>query len=732
MSQPESSQRLSIDVDVLEDELPDVPITGIRQIQTLYGALAEAEKAAQDTDTPTYGVERIYFTPSELEPYINESASDDGILVAVKVDLTGETATYKGLEYQNFSRDIVPRLGYSRYPPGRGIDHSITHGGSTSSGSDQSTVLTYCMERLNRWTNGTGKEPAIGAVAESDTGHPDGWIIRKLAEVGEQDDVEAAIDSELQRLHEGTPKVAATVKLRLDPSDLDEPGDIDLTDWYYPGEVPVLNHAMRERRKEKLAESNVDDPSKGTSACQVTNEEADVFGTAGGPMDLYTVQHAEHFPSFQRKEAWRVHPISARAALLIQSGTAFVDACKTTRNGIGIFTLPYFTSITQERAELLFVALSQLRDQSADKHPMKFVADAIREHGSDKDIDALRFYVMSIENNQGDIRVFNTSPGTTMHTPTRVAEAHQAVLESPLFTDGGLPTSDSGTPLNPQRGVDALVDDIVSGWYATTTFCEDEESSDNDIIEHVTFSVLSDTPINETILFDRYVERLVEERNTDYGKSDNSGGRGFPHRTVATQFAQYVTLDRVELLDSSRAAVSNVANDEEDDWNPTYTPMSIHETIDNQLNDFLNARDELRANDELRGAFLFGAYLGVVAQHQSLPTEYGGRGMNYTILDDIVINQLAPVDVESLVTDLVEKDGVYARESDVGTSLARPIKDELMKALTLKQPREWDLPRSQFQFFVTAGEAYGEQVISTAFEANGDDQTETDAQAEAN
>ncbi|WP_310904703.1 TM1802 family CRISPR-associated protein [Natrinema sp. 1APR25-10V2] len=720
-------------MDVFEEELPDVPITGLRQIQTLYGALAEAEKAAQDSETPTYGVERIYFTPSELDRFVNESESDDGVLVAVKVDLTGETPTYEGVEYQNLSRDIVPRLGHSYYWPGAAIDHSLTHRGS-SSGSEINTVVDYCMDRLVRWTNETNKEPAVGSVADAETGHPDGWVIRGLREVGQQDDIRETIESELERFHNGSPLVTSTVKLRLDPADLDEHGNIDQTDWYYPGEIPVLNHAMKARRKEKLAESNVDNPSKGTAACQVTNEETDVFGTAGGPMDLYTVQHAEHFPSFQRKEAWRVHPISARAALLIQSGTAFVEACKTTRNGIGVFTLPYFTSITQERAELLFIALSQLRDQSADKHPMKFVADAIREHGSDEDIDALRFYVMSIENNQGDIRVFNTSPGTTMHTPTRVAEAHQAVLESPLFTDGGLPTSDSGTPLNPQRGVDALVDDIISGWYATTTFCEDEESSDNDIIEHVTFSVLSDTPINETILFDHYVERLVEERNTDYGQSDNSGGsgRGFPHRTVATQFAQYVTLDRAELLDSSRAAVSNVVDDEEDGWNPTYAPMSIHETIEDQLNDFLDARDELRANDELRGAFLFGAYLGVVAQHQSLPTEYGGRGMNYTILDDIVINQLAPVDVESLVTDLVEKDGVYARESDVGTSLARPIKDELMKALTLKQPREWDLPRSQFQFFVTAGEAYGEQVISTAFEANGDDQTETDAQAEAN
>ena len=159
----------NLDTDKLNALLPTESVHSLRQVQATYGALAEA--ASGGSTPPGQEKYSLYFTPSELEPFIASDNDEERFLVSVRVDFTGENPAYKRIDVAPLSREVAPQLGLSRYPWGRGIDHSITRCGSKTSGSSASTVVTYCNECLTRWTNGGGGEPAVGKVADE---HPDG------------------------------------------------------------------------------------------------------------------------------------------------------------------------------------------------------------------------------------------------------------------------------------------------------------------------------------------------------------------------------------------------------------------------------------------------------------------------------------------------------------------------------------------------------------------------------
>ncbi|HET7325459.1 MAG TPA: hypothetical protein VFJ06_14120, partial [Halococcus sp.] len=286
----------------LDALLPTGPVHSLRQVQAVYGALAEA---ASGGSTPAGQEEySLYFTPSELEPFVATDDDEERYLVSVQVDFTEDSPSLKGVDVIPLSPEDAPRLGLSRYPWGRGIDHSITRCGSKTSGSDSSTVITYCDECLTRWTNGNGGEPAIGTVADE---HPDGWLINGLAKLGEREDTQAQIEREVEAQIIGEPRIITTVELRLDPTDLEQPPVADEPGWFYPGEIPVFNEAMKARKTWKLVSKNIggDGVSEGEAACMVTGEEGHVVGTAEDPFALFTIQHTEKFNELEREQSWR-------------------------------------------------------------------------------------------------------------------------------------------------------------------------------------------------------------------------------------------------------------------------------------------------------------------------------------------------------------------------------------------------------------------------------------------
>lgn len=719
------------DTDKFDTLLPTETVHSLRQVQATYGALAEA---ASGGSTPTGQEEySLYFTPSELEPFIvSDDDDEERYLVSVKVDFTEDDPSCKGIEVVPLSREVAPRLGLSRYPWGRGIDHSITRCGSKTSGSSASTVVTYCTECLTRWTNGDGGEPAVGNVADE---HPDGWLIHALAELGATEKIQDRIEQEVNAKINGEPRVVATVKLKLDPATLEDPPVGNEPGWFYPGEVPVFNEAMRARKARKYITKNVNGTSEGDAACMITGEDDHVVGAAEDPFALFTLQHTEKFDELKRDQSWREHPVSDDAALLLDAGTGLLDACRETRNGLGIYTLPYFMTMSDERAKLLYRTLSELQDTDLEEeHKIAWLQRKVEEYadktGDESHVDALRFYTIAIRDDQGDIFVFNEEPDATIYPPREISKAHVGVLSSLSFSEIGFSQPDDWRHIRELTDPKAVVSNILGGTYAqdTVSFTEGTDGATaNEPSEWLSFAMLAGEQINREWLLDQYVTRLTQQR-----ERDDESRLSWKH--VLTQFAQLDALARAGLLahsdgrengrrktdmnnQSTTDGVSNpIAELPNAEELTTEGVPSLAEVREYRLREFLAERTELSGDaeehEQRRGAFLIGVLLGQLSTHQRQD-----RGMNRTFAnryqaEDITLGQL-----QKVMTELLSKDSIYEAEHDYSNNgSCFPETSGRLSDLAGTPPTKWSLSLPDVRFHFALGVTYGLQSRDQAFE----------------
>lgn len=712
----------ALDHDTLRTYLPEGPISSRRRVEALYGAIAEAKEVAERGGDP--GEFGLYLTPGELDEFVS-TGEEDRVLATVQVDLRDGDATLDGVDVRPLREDRVADLGFSRYPWGRGIDNSITRRGAKG-GSDASTAQRYCLECLERWTDGTGKEPAVGELADE---HPDGWVIERLRELGTREDTADRLSDLLDPVYPpNSPRVVATVALQLPETALEHRpnGEPDAEEYYYPGQLHVLNAGMRARKEEKLARKNLPDsadPSRGEAACMVTGEESRVFGTAEDPLAFFTVQHAEKFPRLSKSESWRTHPVSSEAALLLQSGKSLVERCSDTRNGLRVYTIPYFRQMDPTRAERLYSAVTGSEVTMANVYE-----NVTENYVSDIDPEELRFYVIGVRNDSGDINVLFEIPNADVHSPSEVASAHQVVLDpmqsSTFSLVAGFAPDEDWYGISPSAGTAQYIESITGGLYAFGTMPDPDADAPttDDPREWLTGSLLTGTPVNVDRLLAEFGARLEQE-----SRDDQAIGRH-----VLTQFAQFEALARAGLLDppadrtelATPPTTMTVHDTDQQTAAATDGGIESPESIDlaeidadgdpsqtdvrrYRLQRFLAERETLRGNDERRGAFLAGVLVGQLADHQSTPERNGGRGMNRTIRDRHPPEQMTGDRLARLYTDDLERlPRVYGRDRGFGP-LFPETRNELRDAFADAKPDEWTLPVHDLRFFYALGVEYG-------------------------
>ncbi|MDS0241386.1 MULTISPECIES: TM1802 family CRISPR-associated protein [unclassified Haloferax] len=690
------------------------PVTSLRRVQTLYGAIAEARSGGGSVVPEEF---QLYVTPGELDGFTTaEGGSDGPKLVTVYVDLTDEP-TLDGVEATTFRQDDVPKLGFSRYPWGRGIDHSITRRGAKG-GSPVSTATTYCVDCLRRWTNADDREPAVGRVVDE---HPDGWIIEGLQSIGQRDGLKDDLEGLLKQSFDGGARVTATVAIKLDTDGLEHAPSGDPDDgYYYPGQLHVLNAGMRARKEEKLARKNLeksDPPSRGEAACLVTGETETVFGTAEDPLAFFTVQHAEKFNGLKKPEAWRAHSISAEAALLIQSGSSMVEGCRTTRRGRSIYTIPYFTQMDGTRAQYLDFALGETAiETQADLVEVQKAIEA-RDEGAVAD---LRFYVVVVRNDSGDINVLTETPDLSIQPARELAEAHMQVLEGSTFDkSAGFNQPPEWVPISDGITTEPVLYSIVDGLYAYGTLSTpggDAPPAD-DPADWLTFTLLSGDgeaiPVER--LLDEYVERIVAEQRDD---DENR----LPESHLKTQFAQLEALARVDRL------TTNTTNDALTALTrmptaTTDTDVATDEFLDEdgnlvafwnfrkyRLDRFIEERPAFEEPDRL-GAFLAGVLVGQVGDYQAQTRE-----MNQTVLQQYPAEQMTGGRINQFVPKLVDKMNAYASDTSYGSSLFPELEERLTDLLGA----QWEIRTSDLRFHYAIGQLYGKRARNRAHDLRED------------
>jgi len=673
--------------DGLAEELPDRPISSLRDVQYLYGTLYTLATAGG-------GKYAAYLTPDAAGDLIDEPDS----LVVVRVDLSGEEPQLADGErgpvwVTRYSTDRVERVSHCKYPAARGIDHSVTH--QAGRNSDPGKLARYAKERLSKWAH----DDVIASVAAE---HDEGWILDALAELGDDEDVLDTVEAATLRNLSGSTTALLTVQVKLEPNG----------EYRWPGDVDVFNAAMRARKLSKLVSKGQATDAAGEATDLVTGERTRTVGTAEDPLNYFLGKQLEKFPGMNPDEAWRTHPISEDAAITLMNAETFVDACTYRTFGARVYCLPYlFGRPTAEEACWLYRLLHGVVEGESDDDRLTPIERAYQALAADTlDENRLRFYVGAIMPHQmSRYDVFGETMNALVQYPAELARTHNDVLQTATFRDdeewtGAFPTADGWSLLSDTDHLGA----VASGWYFAQTFPEGDDdtdaSADDPRIEALV-AVLSGDSIPVSSLLNAYADRIIDDSGDDE--------YGFPSLLIASQYAQLCALASAdhEFLHAQSAKQRPITTP------PTYETRSMSSESRTtaadggyapaeKLESFVENTPAL-ADDERRASFLLGALVGAVGNYQ----EYS-EGRSTTLVDQFPVKSITRTRIKKVTQDTIGKTLTYTRqEKKEGSSYPGTkfdyIVDELRDSVIQTDPETWDIETADLRFYYALGITYG-------------------------
>ena len=666
----------------LEKELPDRPISSLRDIQYLYGRLYTLSTAGG-------GEYAAYLTPDQASDLVDEEES----LIVVRVDLSNEEPRFADdpIRVTRYSEDLIPKVAHCKYNAARGFDHSITH--RSGRDSDREKLARYARERLTAWAT----DDVIQSVADD---HEKGWIIDALATLGESEDELARIDEALENSLGSSATSLITVQVKLDSDG----------EYLWPGDIDVFNAAMRARKLSKLVSKGEATESAGTAIDLLTGVRTRTVGTADDPLNYYLGKQMEKFPGFDPDEAWRTHPVSEDAAVTIMNAATFIDECTYSTFGATVYYLPYFLGVvTPEDAYELYTVLHQTT-KSEDLTPVEQAYDHFGKEGIEDHGQRLRFYVAAVMKHQmSRYDVFgDTLNGSLIH-PVEVAAAHQNVLRSWVFdvrerrpgvTGAPFPTHENWSLLNIADKFGA----VATGAYFYATLSrgdDDQDASADDSRIKALVSVLAGEPISVEMLLSEYAERLLDEE-----------GESFPSFVVASQFAQLCTLAEARLLTTKDGGSTDALVRA-----PNYEDELMHEhdtqiradggaaaaaiAREDKLEQFIEDTPAFE-NPERRGSFLLGVLVGQVGGYQQ-----GSEGRSTTVVDQYSIKSMTKTRVKRITEEVLDRDVVYSRENRMRSTMYAEVVNRIVETFAERDPEIWEIRTDDLRFYYALGVAYG-------------------------
>jgi CRISPR-associated protein Cas8b/Csh1 subtype I-B len=617
-----------------------------------------------------------------------------------------------------YTEDHVDKICHCYYfNKGSGIDHSITH----RSGQDKEPerLGKYTADRFTRW-------PTEDAVAEVAQQHDDGWIIDSLAQLGEKEDVLKTLRNSVENDLGGKRTCLITVKIKKREN----------SHYEWPGEIRVLNDAMRAQKLDKLVSKNEATNSVGEATDLITGEVCRTVGTAQDPLNYFLGMQMEKFPGLDPDEAWRSHPISEDAAVTLMNADEFIDASSCQTFNADVYYLPYFLGRPiPEETYKLYSALYQVT-QTEDISPIQEFYDRFGEHEDDFE-GRLRFYVGAVMKQQASrFDVYGETLNGRLHYPTEVGKRHEQVTGSWVFDKEHESNGDRKPPMpsyeewpltdpfdHPQR----IHDLVASGSYLYRTFPFTDEDTDATVDDEridVHVSILAGDPVPRSQLIGAYVERLLDW-----------DGEGVPELLVAAQFAQLCALENADLVTANDGTESTLIDGPNYDTMQPDTARTDGGTAalgrTEKLESFIDQTDGL-TDPERRGAFLIGALVGQVGTYQQA---YHDRST--TVIDQYPIKSMTKTRVKRITQEVIDKDVVYSRESakkgsNINSTMYREITDGIVETMAKKDPETWEISTDDLRFYYALGVTYGMNDRSTNEQDAENSDADTDDTSETN
>ena len=691
LPEPSTFEKRYSDDEKLASELPDRPITSLRDLQYVYGRLYTLATAGG-------GEYAAYLTPEKSIDLFDEPES----LLYLRVDLSGDEPRLdpdQPVGVESYGEGKVEAVAHSWFNAAAGFDHSATH--RTGKNKEPEKVAEYLHERLTAWA-------ADDVIQEAAADHEEGWIVDALAELGESEGLRERIETAVDEQLDGKTTALTTVAVKLEPDG----------EYLLPGEASsVFNEAMRARKRSKLVSKGEATDSIGEATDLVTGNRGPTVGTAEDPLNYFLGKQLEKFPGFDPDEAWRTHPVSEDVAVTLMNASTFVDACDYYTMGANVYYLPYFFGrLGPADARDLYGLLYDLV-HAGEMSPLESAYRSYQDTPRLQEVgERFRFYVAAVMEHQTKrFDVFGDSMDGTLFSPVELTRAHQRVLQSWLYDAEGdadhpspglraaFPTPDNWDIFVPEES--ALLSILATGWYFEQTFApaDDDDASADDYRIRALVAVLSGEPLDVETVLTEYVERLLEDE-----------GEEFPSFRVSAQYAQLCALTEAGLL-TGRDAYEPVAeppqlthdystHDMQQDTPARADGGNVAAARETKLEQFLKQTPALAEDQpERRGSFLLGVLVGQVTGYQQV-----SEGRSTTLIDQYPIKAVTESKLKRLVSDVLDKNIVYSRENNMAGTMYSEVVDRLVRTLPqIDIEGDWELDTTDLRFYYSLGVAYG-------------------------
>lgn len=643
-------------------------ISNIRDLQHLYGTLYEL---GLDYNSDYVGYMSV--DNSNVLDLIDEPNS----VVYLDIYKNNGELYIKDVEVDKLYKEDIGnkptpvKVGISRSNGNRDKDHSISHKlGSAKS----SKVAKYLTERITEW-------PEDDFISEfCDNTNLNAQFIDKIRNINiSKEYVQKILETKFGEEFEVD---GAILTLRFNVENENNWSiDTNGKDVIWPGEIEVLNEAMKYRLIKKLSKTGIKKgEASGEGLCYITDEEDEkVFGTIDDTLGIYSVKQAGDFQNLDNRESWRSHPISGDAAIKIRNSEKFIDSCSTTTEGLSIYYLPYLIGeLTPEKSRKIYKILKSI-SESENKNQISsfFKKRESEKQNKEKLLKEMEVFMIISDNDALKNRVIFDESSVRFDYIYKFSKAHNNLLNSWLFnevftkTDYNLKEDNMFYPSLIDKKMDEakFKQKLSSFSYFDQTLSTQNEGINNKKI-NFTRNIVLGKGINKNTLLREYIEKI---------KEDNDQDNIIPRPTIKSQFSQLLVLQKLNIIEGN-----NNINMEDDKLK--------EKSIDNIVN-----KMDLEKGKEI--PFLIGVLVGKVSSYQKFQ-----RNINDLVIDNHKISNMDKVNLKKAYVEATDKNTIYSSDEDYSV-----MYKDLLNRINAKSGdiEELNLNLEEIQFNYALGVTYG-------------------------
>lgn len=493
-------------------------------------------------------------------------------------------------------------------------------------------------------------------------------------------------------------------------------------EYRYPGEIPILNEVMVEKKSDRLESISVEGAS-GEGTGYVTANSDTVTGGSPGLFGMYGKKQREHFTDLNTtgSNAWQSRPLTFDVAAAVSAADSiFEDFYRGLGNNRRLYVLPYLamreSEVDGDTFEWFYqTVFTPLRDAETgedgtfDDEVASLIGkatDATKDSdeqpfsdvGRDDHWNRVRFAVVLQVTGNPDRVFFDTLDGG--YPPAELEDAHNRVTGSPVFEGKGIFAEYPSSENSPLLGLDLrLTRLILYGYYfgrttepTRTSRQASETPSAGDIDDYEmrrVRAVLTGESIPLQPLLEEYIHQLVQDQNEEFDSDDDY--IEFPRRSAVEQYTQIRALAEAGVLDTTNTSFAFTNN----------TMLDDPESRDERLAAFLNDHSALSSKRD-RAVFLLGGLVGRVTAYQSQ------KNISSTLVRRYPVDYLTKQTVKEVTKEVMQMDNSYAEAEEKRSYWTNSrYSTRLADTMLSSDPADWSMSDAELQWLYSLGIAYG-------------------------